>query len=80
MNCLRTKFEVDTIPVLEFKRKYQDFCMNNRLPSVNIDTSLMSSYGVATIPLETSFIVRRDDSERLMESNGKKLNHYNLNV
>lgn len=77
-NCLKTKFDADSIPVNEFKLKYLDFCEENRLNPVNITRSLMASYGIETEKLELSYVCRKPPAVLKKEAKGKAIKYYTL--
>ena len=79
-NCMKTKFDADSITVSQFKQKYLEFCEENRLSPVNVTRSLMASYGIETEKLELSYVCRKSLGVLKKEANGKEIKYYTLQI
>ena len=79
-NCLRTKFEADTILVREFKEKYEEFCRHHKLGALDVTRSLMASHGIETEKQELSFVCRKPLTELKARAGTKPVKYYDIQI
>ena len=70
-----TQFDTDQVKVVEFKEKYEKFCLQHRLQPVPITRELMASYGIERVRLEESFLERKKEFQEKLQ-NGEVIDAY----